>query len=81
MNFDFTLVIICIGVIFVLSIVGQFVINSAMEGTKELGQAICSERFGMDYKSYDDLVLKCRPKQTRLELPYDGIVVKLENAK
>lgn len=49
--------------------------------TRELGQAICSERIGKDYKSYDDGILKCKSKELKVVINYDGIIIELENVK
>ncbi len=41
----------------------------------QLGQAICEEEYGMDYESYINEVLKCKP----MKVHYDGIQVEVYN--
>lgn len=41
----------------------------------ELGQAICEEEYGMDYKYYSGEELTCQPKEGQKD-NYDGIIVK-----
>jgi len=43
----------------------------------ELGQAICEKEYGMDFQSYNDKELKCKPKIEK-KIQYDGITVKLK---
>ncbi len=40
---------------------------------KELGQSICEEEYGMDFESYYNEVLKCKPILEH----YDGIKVQI----
>ena len=43
----------------------------------ELAQSICDQEYDMDYDSYDDGVLKCKPKDNKAEVQYDGIVIQI----
>ena len=45
----------------------------ASDPYEELGQAICEEKYNMDYESYNDNLLECKPKEV-IE-PYDGIYI------
>ncbi len=47
------------------------------DDAKELAQAICEEEYNMDYKSYNNKELKCKPKETKNETLYDGIVIQV----
>ena len=42
---------------------------------KELGQLVCDEMFGMDFKSYDNKEIKCEPKDITFHIK--GIKVNL----
>ncbi len=44
---------------------------------KELGKSICEEEYEMDFESYDDKVLRCKPFTEN----YDGIQVEIPKAQ
>ena len=44
----------------------------------ELGQSICDQEYDMDYQSYSDGKLKCKPKEIKEEVQYDGIVIQIK---
>ena len=45
--------------------------------TKDLGNTICDQEYNMDFDSYDDKELKCKPKEIKAEKQYDGITVQI----
>lgn len=45
---------------------------------QELGQSICHQEYNMDFDSYKDKQLKCKPKEIRAQVQYDGIVVQIK---
>ena len=47
------------------------------DDAKELGQAICDQEYNQDFKSYNNAELKCKPKETKNETLYDGIVIQV----
>ena len=49
------------------------------EGNKieELAQSICDQKYDMDYESYNNKELKCKPREPKQEIAYDGIVIKI----
>ena len=53
--------------------------NTDGNNTEELGQAICEEKFDMDFKSYDNKELKCKDKEVIYEGRYDGITLQIES--
>ncbi len=65
-----------VGVI-IMAILFIFVLPSNWDDVKELGQAICEEEYNMDYKSYNNAELKCKPKETKNETLYDDIVIQV----
>lgn len=66
------------------AIVGGFILGSISYGVldkteiQELGQSICDQEYRMDFDSYDDKELKCKPKEIKAERQYDGIVVQIK---
>ncbi len=52
-------------------------VSPKMNYHKELGQAICEEEYNQDFKSYNNAELKCKPKETKNETLYDGIVIQV----
>ena len=44
---------------------------------EQLGQSICDQEYDMDYKSYYNKELKCKPKVIKEEVEYDGIVIQI----
>ncbi len=54
------------------------IFGTTSEHIKELGQAICEEEYNQDFKSYsNNAELKCKPKETKNETLYDGIVIQV----
>ena len=47
------------------------------QDAKDLGNAICDQEYKMDFDSYDDKELKCKPKEIKAEKQYDGITVQI----
>lgn len=45
------------------------------DAVKELGQAICEEELGTDYKRYYKKVLECQPEKQ----DYDSIQIKIDS--
>ena len=69
---------IFIGIMIGLPLWGGFVYEWGGVGDiKELGQSICEEEYGMDYESYYNDVLKCKPFKEK----YDGIKVSLSKSQ
>ena len=48
---------------------------------KELAQSICDQEYNMDYESYDDGELTCKPKEIVEQEQYDGIVINIKEAR
>ncbi len=44
---------------------------------EELGQAICEMESGMDFESYENYILNCKPKA----IPYDGIKIRINSLR
>ncbi len=61
----------------IITIIG-FSVDSKKE-TRQLGQSICEEEHHMDFKSYSDGVLECKPAPE--EEKYDGIKVRIVGGK
>ncbi len=51
------------------------VLGETNSDIKELGQSICEQEHDMDYESYSDKKLTCKPK-VQVE-KYDGIVIEI----
>ncbi len=47
--------------------------NYYINRVEELGKSICEEEYGMDYESYFDKTLRCKP----FKESYDGIQVEV----
>ena len=45
--------------------------------TIDLAQSICDQEYNMNYDSYDNGVLKCKPKDIKAEVQYDGIIMEI----
>ena len=45
----------------------------------KLGQSICDQEYDMDYDIYYKGVLKCKPKEVKEEVAYDGIVIQIKD--
>ncbi len=69
--------------VFLLGIAIGFVIwgMGIDNDTIELAQSICEEEYNMDYESYDDGILKCKPKEVKAEVQYDGIVIQIGDVR
>jgi len=52
--------------------------NIAKDKVQELGQSICDQEYHMDFDSYQDKQLKCKPKEIKAQVQYDGIVVQIK---
>jgi len=46
---------------------------------QELGNAICDQEYNLEFDSYTDGELSCKPKEVKLEIPYDGIKVLIKD--
>ena len=72
-----------VDVMFWVGFVGGIMISSILiwgiffpsPAIEKLGQSICEEEHHMDFKSYDDGVLECKPAPE--EKKYDGIKVRI----
>ncbi len=67
---------IIVALLVAMSIIFTTVIASGIAEAKvaeELGQAICEEEYDLDFDSYYDKELRCKPKGT----DYDGLRVKV----
>ncbi len=62
-----------------LFIASMLFISEFNNDGQELGQAICDQEYNMDYKSYDNQELKCKPKEIKKEKVYDGIIIQIGN--
>ncbi len=64
---------------FVMGMLAMIVVMGIMgfmnNNTQELGQSICEEEHNMNFKSYNDGVLECKPMPK--EKKYDGIKVRI----
>lgn len=70
-----TTIVTSIGIGFIVGLLlGGWICNwGGTNDIEQLGQSICEEEYGMDYESYIDNTLKCKPiKET-----YDGIKVEI----
>lgn len=75
---DWTLPILIglgLGVLFTLFIMVIF--DDSDYRIEELGKSICEEEYGMDYESYYDGTLRCKP----FTESYDGIKVEVPKAQ
>ena len=68
----------------IIWVVGYFVIDDCqnssdkyLQSIEQLAQSICDQEYNMDYKSYDDGKLTCKPKEIEYERQYDGIVIQI----
>ena len=77
-NVDLTLVFL---IILVSAFIVIYSFGQVDKIKQELGQAICSERIGKDYHSYNDGILKCKNKELKVAINYDGIIIELENTR
>ncbi|KKL17991.1 hypothetical protein LCGC14_2480000 [marine sediment metagenome] len=66
-----------VGIIIMLLITLIVLAHIADTRIQELGQAICEEEYNMDYKSYNNEELKCKPKEIKHEKQYDGITIQV----
>ncbi len=73
----FLIIGICIGMLIGLPLWGLIFNWGEYEDTKQLGQSICEEEYGMDFESYINKVLKCKP----FTESYDGIKVEIPKAQ
>ncbi len=65
-----------IGVLFTLLILD----NEDNHKYRELGQSICDQEHNLDFESYSNGNLKCKPKTIKEEIPYDGIIIQISEA-
>ncbi len=68
------IIIMAVGMGFMASSFGSTIITIKYE----LGQSICDQEYNMDYESYDDGELTCKPKEIAKQKKYDGIVVNIK---
>ena len=61
----------------IMSIINLVLINVETE-EKELGQAICDQEYNMNFDSYDNGILKCKPKDIKAAVQYDGIIIQIK---
>ncbi len=47
----------------------------------ELAQSICDQEYNMDYDSYDDGEITCKPKVITEQEQYDGIVINIKEVR
>ncbi len=75
----FGIIIVIIGIAFVWTLnYGGMQIN---EIKQELGGSICDQEYNMDYESYSDGELSCKPKEVKETIPYDGIKINIKEAR
>ena len=67
-----------IGLVFMLLVFWSEIVISP-NNVRELGKSICEEEHHMDFKSYSDGVLECKPAPE--EEKYDGIKVRIVGGK
>ena len=66
---------LCIGFIIGM-VLGAFIFNFGGHiKIEQLGKSICEEEYDLDFESYYDGVLKCKP----FKESYDGIKVEINN--
>ena len=53
--------------------IGIFVLCDDKDAVEQLGKSICEEEYGMDFESYYDNTLRCKP----FTESYDGIKVEV----
>ncbi len=58
--------------------IGTYVNEVMYDDTSELGQSICDQEYDRDYQSYSDGKLKCKPKEIKEEMQYDGIIIQIK---
>ncbi len=68
-----------IGILFTLSLLWSF--NVFEPETKELGQSICDQEYNLSFDIYSNGVLKCKPKDIKAEVQYDGIVIEIGDGR
>lgn len=69
---------VIIGFIFFGGGMGIYVSEVMYDDISELGQSICDQEYDMDYQSYSDGKLTCKPKEIKEEVQYDGIVIQIK---
>ena len=67
-----------VGAVFVVILLGM---TGQFDRDNELGGAICEEEYNMNFDSYDNGVLKCKPKEVKAEVQYDGIVIQIGDGR
>ena len=79
MKMDGTYISIIIVVILLVGIFSltHYADTQILEIKEGLGGSICDQEYNMDYESYDNGVLKCKPKEVKAEVQYDGIVIQI----
>ncbi len=65
---------VVVGIVIIVLIRG---FNGQFDADNELGQSICDQEYGMDYKDYNNKELECKPKITANQTIYDGITIKI----
>ena len=64
-------------IVLIIGVVGGcYFVGNISKNAKELGQAICEERFDKDFDSYDNKELKCKDKEVKEQ--YDGITIQIK---
>ena len=64
-------------VFLIMGVIMVVITDNIYEERNDLAQSICDQEYNMDYDSYDNGVLKCKPKEVRVEVQYDGIIVEI----
>jgi len=68
------LIFISLTIVAIIFMIGMVVGNiGTNEYIEQLGQSICEEEYGMDFESYQDNTLRCKPVKEK----YDGIKVEV----
>ena len=70
---QFALFNLIMGIALGIAIAGLFISIRGNPRMVELGKSICEEEYGMDYESYINEVLRCKP----FKESYDGIQVEV----
>ena len=73
---DISIIIVVILLVGIFSL-AHYADTQILEIKQELGGSICDQEYNMNFDSYDNGVLKCKPKDIKAEVQYDGIIVEI----
>ena len=68
-------------VFLIMGVIMVVITDNIYEERNDLAQSICDQEYDMDYESYDDGELTCKPKVIVEQEQYDGIVINIKEVK